>query len=627
MFGFAPPTARRSTAMGAGLCVAAFLALAATTGPAESAAVADPTIVAAGDIACDPLNGGFNGGAGTTTDCLEMATSNLLPGAEAVLPLGDEQYGCGGVSAFGASYDPSWGKAKAVTHPVPGNHEYQTSGGTDCSPVPDAAGYYGYFGSAAGEPTKGYYSYDVGQWHLIAHNTECVDVGGCDLGSPQEQWLRADLASHSSSPCTLAYWHRPRFYSEGDGADTTFDQFWRDLYAAHADVVLNGHMHFYERFALQNPGGQADANGVREFIVGTGGESYIDPSATKAANSQVTSSRVFGVLQMTLHPASYDWSFLRVPNSPVAFTDSGSTACHNAATGPDTVPPTSTIRCNNAACSSTAYAAPVSVTLAATDTGGSGVNTTTYTTDGTDPVSSSTASVYTQPLTLSATTTVRFASRDNAGNQETPLSQLVQVGSAADTTAPVTSITCQSVTCSTGWYTTSNVTVALSATDSGGSGVRTTLYTTDGTNPRTSATAVTYSGPFALQQTSTVKFSSTDNAGNAETTKSRLVKLDASPPSVTLTSPADGSSFKKHTSVVLSATAADTGTGGGIASGISRVRFYRGATLIGTVSASPYSTTWNTKSLAVGTYTLTAVAQDVAGNSTTSQPVQIRISS
>ena len=136
----------------------------------------------------------------------------------------------------------SWGRLFRLTHPVPGNHEYQTQG---------AAGYYSYFGSLAGDPTKGYYSFDIGAWHIIALNSECANVGGCGGGSPEEVWLRNDLAAHTNT-CTLAYWHRPRFTSGFHGNDDSFATWWFDLYTAHADIVLNGHDHDYERFAPQD---------------------------------------------------------------------------------------------------------------------------------------------------------------------------------------------------------------------------------------------------------------------------------------------------------------------------------------------------------------------------------------
>ncbi|MGZ6826524.1 MAG: DUF7594 domain-containing protein, partial [Mycobacteriales bacterium] len=185
--------------------------------------------------------------------------------------------------------------------------------------------YYTYFGSAAGSSSKGYYSYDVGSWHVVALNGECAYVGGCGAGSAQDQWLQADLAAHSTS-CTLAYWHEPRWSSGAEhGSDATYAQFWRDLYAAHADVVLNGHDHDYERFALQDDTGQVDtAHGIRELVVGTGGAEQA-PLGTLETNSEVFHTGSFGVLKLTLHPGSYDWQFVNDGSS--TFTDAGSEGC------------------------------------------------------------------------------------------------------------------------------------------------------------------------------------------------------------------------------------------------------------------------------------------------------------
>jgi acid phosphatase type 7 len=241
-------------------------------GSAKTARASDPVIAAAGDIACDPSSASFNGGAGTTTACAQLATSNLVVGQNlaAVLALGDDQYGCGGYSAFLQSYDPSWGRVKSITHPVPGNHEYQSSGGTNCDTSGTAQGYFSYFGTAAGDPSRGYYSFQIGAWHLVALNSNCANVSGCGTGSPEETWLRADLKAHASL-CTLAFWHHPRFTSGVVADDPSVAAFWQDLYKAGADVVLNGHAHGYERFAPQTPTQTADAKrGIREFVVGTG---------------------------------------------------------------------------------------------------------------------------------------------------------------------------------------------------------------------------------------------------------------------------------------------------------------------------------------------------------------------
>jgi hypothetical protein len=312
-------------------CVVAITTMALFLGGTTAAAQADdPVIAAAGDIACDPASGGFNGGAGTSTSCRQGATSNLLlSGVSAVLPLGDNQYDCGGLNAYAQSYDPSWGRVKSITRPVPGNHEY-TSSGTGCDPAGAAAGYFGYFGTAAGDPASGgYYSFNIGQWHLIALNSNCSKVAGCGVNSPQEQWLRQDLTNNHSA-CTLAYWHHPLF-SSGQyrpGVASTRPLF-QALYDFNADVVLSGHDHNYERFAPQAPNGSFDpARGIREFIVGTGGKSLY-ATQTPVANSEVRNSHTFGVLKLTLHPTSYEWSF--VPVAGGTFRDYGAEFCDGLA--------------------------------------------------------------------------------------------------------------------------------------------------------------------------------------------------------------------------------------------------------------------------------------------------------
>jgi hypothetical protein len=201
----------------------------------RAATSADPAIAAAGDIACDPNSPSFNGGQGTATACRMQATAQLLTREKltAVLPLGDLQYEVGSASAFQKSYDRTWGQLKAITRPVVGNHEYVTPGATV---------YFRYFGAAAGDPQRGYYSYDLGQWHVIALNSNCAEVGGCDRNSPQGQWLQADLAAHPRK-CTLAYWHHPRFSSGYHGNDSSTEAFWQLLYKAGAEIILTGHDH------------------------------------------------------------------------------------------------------------------------------------------------------------------------------------------------------------------------------------------------------------------------------------------------------------------------------------------------------------------------------------------------
>lgn len=276
--------------------------------PAARTAVSEQvqTIVAAGDIVDCPNTAGSE------------ATAKLLdslPGT--VLAIGDLAYPDGSDDNFGRCYDKTWGRHKARTRPAPGNHEYHT---------PGAAGYLKYFGASAGSPGRAYYSFNLGAWHIIALDSQCKDAGGCQKGSPEEVWLRNDLAANASN-CVLAFWHVPLF-SSGDehGNAPEMKAFWDDLYAAGADVVLNGHDHDYERFAPQNPDGLADpAHGIREFVVGTGGKSqrgFRSPSST----SEVRGNSTFGVLQMTLRQHDYSWRF--VPIAGGQFSDVGSGACH-----------------------------------------------------------------------------------------------------------------------------------------------------------------------------------------------------------------------------------------------------------------------------------------------------------
>ena len=275
----------------------------ATSTPTPGSAV-DATLIAAGDIA-------FCGSSG---DEATAALLDTLPGS--VVTLGDNAYESGTATEFAQCYDPTWGRAKARTRPATGNHEYAAG---------NAAGYYAYFGAAAGDATKGYYSYDLGSWHVIALNAQCAFVGGCGAGSPQETWLRADLQAHPAA-CTLAYWHQPRFSSGEHGSNTTYQPFWQALYEASADVVLNGHDHDYERFSPQTPSGALDSSaGIREFVSGTGGKSHY-PILSPIANSEVQNSDTYGVLKLTLHATSYDWQF--VPVAGATFTDSGSGSCH-----------------------------------------------------------------------------------------------------------------------------------------------------------------------------------------------------------------------------------------------------------------------------------------------------------
>ena len=257
-------------------------------------------------------------GAGDIADCDAEPTAALLdtiPGT--VFTAGDNAYPDGSAANYAQCYDPSWGRHKTRTRPAPGNHEYHTSG---------AATYYNYFGANAGPSGLGYYSYDLGAWHIISLNSQ-VDYGvGIDATSAQGQWLRADLAA-STKRCILAYWHYPRFSSGANhGSDADMDAFWAPLYQAGATIVISAHDHEYERFAPQAPDGTADpVRGIREFVVGTGGASLYS-FATPLPNSEVRNATTHGVLKLTLSDGSYTWQF--VPIAGDSFTDSGGGTCH-----------------------------------------------------------------------------------------------------------------------------------------------------------------------------------------------------------------------------------------------------------------------------------------------------------
>jgi acid phosphatase type 7 len=305
--------------------LATLLASLSFTAPALAA---DPVVAAAGDIACRKTD------TVTADKCRQQFTADLLGGVTRILPLGDLQYDTGLIGSSGA-YGTTWGASglKSITRPVIGNHESKSD-------------YYDYFNGSgasdgpAGPRNSGWYSYDVGSWHLIALNSNCATAGdqvSCAAGSTQEQWLRDDLAANSGK-CTLAYFHHARFSSGHDGDNLFMQPIWQALYDAQADVVLAAHSHNYERFAPMDSNGNRDTGrGVREFVVGTGGAFWTGISNIRP-NSEVHQNDTYGVLKLTLHPASYDWDF--VPEAGRSFTDSGSQNCHNASGGGGTTPTT-----------------------------------------------------------------------------------------------------------------------------------------------------------------------------------------------------------------------------------------------------------------------------------------------
>lgn len=262
------------------------------------------TLAAAGDVVCSPDRRDFDGS--NPSDCQHRATAALLAGADAVAPLGDLQYPDGRLEYFMQAYDPSWGVYASKTYPVPGNHEYNIAG---------AQGYFDYW-TSKGRPTgvsgQGYYSYDLGGWHVIALNSSrsCSEVP-CAEGSPQNNWLETDLAATTKS-CILAYWHHPRFNSgSGHGDAPATAPLWDDLYAARADVVLSGHEHNYQRYAKQDPAARAVSNGIRQFVVGSGG-SRLTPMGIEDPNFEYGNGDDFGVLKLTLASTSYSWQFVNI---------------------------------------------------------------------------------------------------------------------------------------------------------------------------------------------------------------------------------------------------------------------------------------------------------------------------
>jgi acid phosphatase type 7 len=315
-----------------GLSAVGDLSVTGTVRPiARAAAASDPVVAAAGDIACSPSDSSFNNARGSGNRCRMMATSDLLVnhGLTAVLALGDDQYNGGAYADYLASYDPTWGRVKSITRSAAGNHDYGSAG---------AGGYFRYFGLAAGPAGEGWFSFNIGAWHLVALNSNCTHIqGGCGPGSPEEQWLRADLAA-SASPCTLAFFHAGRYSSGYGGDNTAMAPLFQDLYDAGVDVALSGHSHDYERFAPQDDSGNLDnTRGVRQFIVGTGGAFFTGWHGIRDPNSEVSENTVYGVLDLTLHPGSYDWRFVPVAGS--SFADTGTTVCHRAQAGTPAPPP------------------------------------------------------------------------------------------------------------------------------------------------------------------------------------------------------------------------------------------------------------------------------------------------
>jgi hypothetical protein len=304
----ARPRASRSRA----LIVACLLGFGLAADSAPEADQSAVVVIAAGDIAWCP------DGVDPASSTAGTAALVAAEPAALVLALGDNAYQRGTASEYERCYGPTWGRFRARTRPVPGNHEYET---------PGASGYFDYFGSAAGDRQQGYYSFEVGKWHVMAINTECGQVGGCGVDSPQYRWLQDDLERHPDR-CTLLYGHKPRFNSGFDG-DSPYDlaPIARLAFSHGVDLLLAGHAHDYERFALLDGDGRRSASGFRQFVVGTGGAG---PTALGAPRdgSDFALGGVVGVLRLRLTAGAYEWAFVTVGG---AVLDRGSEPCHRAA--------------------------------------------------------------------------------------------------------------------------------------------------------------------------------------------------------------------------------------------------------------------------------------------------------
>jgi hypothetical protein len=266
------------------------------------------TIVAAGDIACDPATN-----TGQPATCDQEATAALIGqlNPTAVITLGDNQYEDATLADFQNVYGKTWGAYFPITFPTIGEQEYVTSG---------AAGYFGYF-----DRVPAYYSFDLGAWHIVVLDSECHFVNGCSTGSPQETWLLSDLAAHPNK-CTLVAWHEPRWSSGAAGDSSQMTTIWADIVNAHVDVVLSAHNNDYEHFVPLDAAGVPDPNGAAEFVVGTGGKSHSPFSGNPLPGEVARDDTSFGVLQMSLSPTGYGWRF--VPAPTYSYTDSGSATCH-----------------------------------------------------------------------------------------------------------------------------------------------------------------------------------------------------------------------------------------------------------------------------------------------------------
>jgi 3',5'-cyclic AMP phosphodiesterase CpdA len=293
---------RRVASLMPRLLLAPLFGLVALALPAGATVV---TLVAAGDIA-DCGTDGLQPPVAQHTAALVEPTDTL------VLTLGDNAYPVGAPREFAGCFHDTWGRFGDRLRPAPGNHEYMT---------PGAAGYFDYFGERAGPDRRGWYSFDVGDWHVISLNS----MADAQPGSAQYDWLEADLAANAGALCALAVFHHPVFSSAPRGNDPRMAAVFARLYQAGVELVLSGHDHVYERFAPQDPQGRFDERGVRSFTVGTGGARLYALRAARP-NSEFRDNTTHGVLRLTLAPDGYRWEFVPVGGGPPR--DSGDARCH-----------------------------------------------------------------------------------------------------------------------------------------------------------------------------------------------------------------------------------------------------------------------------------------------------------